>query len=118
MITQFDVYAIVTEKIPQLAQQDYPCRGSLMIYATINYLTDYTRHAIEAHNVKNIKSCFAIAEDFYLHGDNLVRLLIENSFIYSLSPIDEMCAADKFLIRSIVPEVMLAVYNKQVKQGH
>ena len=115
MITQYDVYALLSQQIPQLASKPYPSRGSLIIYASMNYFTDFTRHAVEDHNFQQAKKCFALAEDLYLHGDAIVKLLIENSFIYSITPLRSMNAADKFMTRAIIPEVLFTVYLKQAQ---
>ena len=47
MITQYEVYSLLTAKIPQLATIAYPSRACMQMYATINYFSDYTRQAVK-----------------------------------------------------------------------
>lgn len=116
MITQYEVYSLLTAEIPQLAVKAYPSRASLQMYASINYFSDYTKQALEAHNFSRAKKCFAVAENLYLHGDGMVHLLIENSLIYSLSSFRAMGPTEQLMVKSIIPERLFAVYKKQSRE--
>jgi hypothetical protein len=116
MITQYEVYSLLTTEIPLLAAKAYPSRASLQMYASINYFTDYTKRAVEEHNYNRAKKCFAVAESLYLHGDSMVHLLIENSLIYSLSSFRSMSQTEQCIVKSIIPERLFAVYIKNARQ--
>jgi hypothetical protein len=116
MITQYEVPTLLKEEIPQLAGKMYSSKVSLQIYSSINYFSDYTRHAVAEHNFTIAKKCFAIAEKLYREGDRLVRLLIENSFIYSFSSFLPKDRAEKLMVKSLIPEKLYSIYIKQVMQ--
>jgi hypothetical protein len=116
MITQYEVTSLLKDTIPQLAGKTYPAKVSLQIYSSINYLSDYTKHVVEEHNFNLARKCFALAEKLYREGDRLVRLLIENSFIYSFSSFMPKDRAEKLMVRSLIPENLYGIYMKQVMQ--
>ncbi len=117
MITQYEVPSLLKEEIPQLAGKMYLSKVSLQIYSSINYFSDYTKHAVEDHNFNLARKCFALAEKLYREGDRLVRLLIETSFIYSFSSFMPRDRAEKLIVRSIIPEKLYSIYLKQVMQS-
>lgn len=110
MITQYQVDSFLKEELPQPAMKSYPTKTSLAVYISINYFTDYTKHALEEHNFNQAKKCFALAENLYLNGDSMVRLLIENSFIYSISSFMSYSSNDMFMVESILPDALYKVY--------
>ncbi|MEJ7678457.1 MAG: hypothetical protein WKG06_11470 [Segetibacter sp.] len=113
MITQYQVHSLLEDEIPQLAMKPYPLRVSLDVYASINYFTDYTKHALEEHNFSQAKKCFVLAENLYFNGDRMVRLLIENSFIYSFSSVMSHSGTEKYMLKSILPQTLYKVYKRQ-----
>ena len=118
MITQYEVDAYLKEAIPQLAMKTYPTRVSLAIYISINDFTDYTMHALEEHNFKQAKKCFALAENLYLHGDSMIRLLIENNFIYSFSSLISKGGTDMFMVKSMLPGTLHKMYRKRINRNN
>lgn len=117
MITQYEVYSLLTTELPQLAEKNYPSRASLQMYAALNYFTDYTKHVVKDHNFGVARKCFAIAEKLYLQGDPLVRLIIENSFVYSFSSLLPQGRTERLVIKSIIPTSLYSIYIKQVMQS-
>jgi len=118
MITQYEVDAYLKEIIPQLAMKAYPTRASLAIYISIDHLTNYTKHALEEHNFRQAKKCFALAESLYLNGDSTIRLLIENNFIYSFSSIMSKGGTDRFMVKSILPGTLNKIYRKRFSRNN
>jgi hypothetical protein len=117
MITQYEVPAFLQTQLPQLNTKIYISKKSLAIYIAISNFTDCTKHAVEEHNFNLAKKCFALAETLYRQGDNLVRLLIENSFVYSFSSFMPQNQPERLIIRSIIPARLYDVYMKQVMQS-
>jgi len=117
MITQYEVPLLLKEEIPQM-----PAHAKLVasrfittdIYTSINSFSAYTKHAVEEHNFTLARKCFAIAEKLYRQGDAMVRLLIENVFVYSFSSFIPEIRVDKLIIKTMIPAVLYAVYIKQV----
>ena len=114
MITQYEVYAFLKHEFPDLAIKAYPSDVSLEIYFSINCFTDYTKHAIEEHNFRIAKKCFAVAENLYVNGDSTVRFLIENNFVYCFSSHKFNTHADDVITKSIFPKKLYAIYIKQL----
>lgn len=117
MITQYEVYSLLTREIPQLAKKNYPCRASLQLYASINHFTDYTREVVQEHHFSRAKKCFALAEQLYQQGDGLVKLLIENSFVFSFSSFMPNSRTERMMLKSIIPADLYAIYLRQVMQS-
>lgn len=118
MITQYQVRSLLVKEIPQLTEKMFPTRPSLQVYASMNYFTDYTKHVVKDHNFAQVKKCFTLAENLYLNGDNVVRFLIRNCFIYALFPLESLTPKDKLRVRVIIPDTLFAIYQKQVKLVH
>jgi len=108
---------LLKEAIPQI-----PVKATLQasrfiatdIYCSLNTFSDYTKHAVEDHNFNLAKKCFATAENLYSHGDGMVRLLIENIFIYSFSSMMPVDKVEKMILKTMIPTSLYAVYMKQV----
>lgn len=114
MITQYQVPSMLREEMPSMKVQPFPGRASLEIYASINSFTDYTRHAVQEHNLSLAGKCFAVAEKLYRNGDALVKLLIENSFIYGITSYMPINIEEKKKLKAIMPANLYDVYIKQV----
>lgn len=114
MITQYEVPGLLRTEIPAINAQPFPGRASLEIYASINSLTDYTKHAVQEHDLTLAGKCFALAEKLYRNGDALVRLLIENSFLYSITSYMPCDVTEKNKVKAVIPAKLYDVYIKQV----
>jgi hypothetical protein len=116
MITQYEANSLLKEEFPQLAGKIYPSKISLEVYASMNYFSDYTRHAVEEHNFNLAKKCFVLAEKLYREGDRIVRLLIENIFVYSFSNYLPGTKIERAIVRSMIPAALYSLYTRQVMQ--
>ncbi len=114
MITRYEVPVLLKESIPGLDQTAIPTKASLEIYVAMNSFTDYTRHAVEDHNMNLAKRCFTVAEKLYREGDSLVRMLIENCFVYSFSLFMPKDRHEMLIVESMIPASLYNVYVKQV----
>jgi hypothetical protein len=54
------------------------------------------------------------ADKLYRNGDNIVRMLIENSFIYSIISVMSLDPAERHWVKSIIPASLYSIYLKQV----
>jgi len=113
MITQYEVPYFLRKVFPELELDMYTSKPSLAMYIAMNYFSDYTKHALEDHNFNQAKKCFTLAENLYLNGDRMVRLLIENSFIYTITSVMSHSRNDMFMVKSIMPDTLYKVYRKQ-----
>jgi len=117
MITQYEVSSMLREEIPQLAGKVYPSNISLEVYASMNYFSDFTKHAVQKHDFNLAKKCFALAERLYRQGDRIVRSLIENIFVYGFSDFFPDDKTERLVIRSIIPPKLYSLYINQVMQS-
>lgn len=112
MITQYEANLMLKKKLPQITARNYPSRVSLEIYASIIYFTDYTKQALQEHNFSQAKLCFDLAENLYLNGEKIVRLLIKDSIIYSISSVVSRSSSDQFMLRTILPGTLYKICKK------
>ena len=114
MITRYEVPSFLEREIPQMAGKIYHSKAFLDIFTAINFFSNYTKHAVKEHNFSMAKKCFSLAEKLYRHGDKLVRLLIENIFVYGFSSFMSEDRTEKMIIKSIIPASLYSIYMKQV----
>jgi len=116
MISQYEVGGILRAELPQLATKACPARMSLEVYAFINYFTDYTREVVERHDFSAATKCFQVAENLFRQGDRMVRMLVENVFVYGFSALLPKDHKERSRVRSLIPDILYDVYIKQVMQ--
>ena len=114
MITQYEVSSVLREEIPQLTWKVYPSAISLEVYVSMNYFSDYTKHAVEEHDFNLAKKCFALAEKLYRQGDRIVRLLIENIFVYGFSGFLFNNKVERTVVKSMIPPLLYSLYIRQM----
>ena len=118
MITQYDAITMLKTAVPAIASKNYPSSMSLEIYATVIYFTDYTKQALEQHHFEEAKKCFQLAEKLYINGDSIVRPLMGDSFIYSISSLMSPGSKNLFVIKAILPPALLALFQKHLSAAH
>jgi hypothetical protein len=118
MITQYDAITIMKTSVPEIAVKNYPSSVSLEIYATVIYFTDYTKQALVQHHYEEAKRCFQLAEKLYVNGDNIVRLLMKDSFIYSISSLISLGSKNMFLVKALLPPALFGLFQKQLSSSH
>jgi hypothetical protein len=114
MITQYQATSLLKQEIPGLSTVNLPTRVSLEIYSSMNYFSDYTKHTLVDHDFPQAKKCLFLADKLYRNGDNIVRMLIENSFIYSIISVMSLDPAERHWVKSIIPASLYSIYLKQV----
>jgi len=114
MINQYEADRLLKETITELSDKNYPSNPSLVIYATITYFSDYTKNALTIRNVDQITKSFELAENLYLHGDKIVRALIEDSFIFSVSAIMSHGMTDLLFLKATAPDTLYQLYKKHL----
>ena len=114
MITQYEVPAIIRSEIPSLSNVNHYGRATLETFESVHDLTDYTRHSVEDHDHNIARKCFALAEKLYKEGDRVVKIMIENIFIYSFSSLMPADKTERLFIKSAIPDSLYSIYLKQV----
>ncbi|PZR22389.1 MAG: hypothetical protein DI535_26255 [Citrobacter freundii] len=116
MISQFEVSGLLRREIPSLASHYCPSKPSMEVYAFMNYFSDYTKEAVEHHEMGMARKCFLLADKLFRNGDRMVRTLIENVFVYSFSSMLNCEQEERASIRTLIPVGLYAVYMKQVNK--
>ena len=117
MITQYEANSLLRQEVPELNRKVYPSRESLQVYTSMNYFSNYTKHLVHEHNFNAAKRCFNLAERLFRNGDSVVRMLIENVFVYGFSSMLPTDKTDRLIVRSIMPHDLYSLYMKQVNQS-
>lgn len=116
MITQFQVNAFLKKELPQIiedkqaesqVQTAFPARTAIT-----NFLS-YTRYQIKAHHLRKVKKCFLIAEHLYANGDVVVKMLIENLYVYSFSIYLPRTQKQMQQWLALLPPQLNKIYSKQ-----
>lgn len=114
MITQYEVPAILREELHVMEDKMYPTNIAADVYKWVHYFTVYTRTAIQSHHIKTVKKCFKLAEQLYQYGDNVVKMCIENIFVYAFTSFIPKDRIERLILQSFIPASLNAVYLKQV----
>lgn len=116
MITQFQVDAFLKKELPQIIHDEkaesqrqtfFPARTA------ISDFLNYTRQQMQAHHLRKVKKCFGLAERLYCKGDVVVRMLIENLYIYSFSVYLPREPQQMQQWLALMPPVLRKLYSKQ-----
>jgi hypothetical protein len=116
MITQYEVPTYLTQILPAFASKPQICSLSMNVYKEMQHFTDYTRAAIDEHNLVLAKRCFKLADKLYEQGDSIVKNAIENIFVYSFSSFFSHKNIEKMILKSFISPTLYSLYAKQV--GH
>lgn len=114
MITQYEIPYLLKAELPAISGNEYPARINMDIYKSVQYFSDFTRHAVQDHNFNLARKCFTLAEKLYRQGDNIVRNTIENTFVFAFTSFMPNDRVEKLILKSIIPASLYTVYIKQV----
>jgi hypothetical protein len=114
MITQYEVSSLLREELPYIEDKIYPVNIMVDVYKSVHYFTDYTRKAILYRHLMVVKKCFRLADQLYHYGDNVVKMCIENIFIYSFTSFMPADRIEKLILQSFIPPTLNSVYLKQI----
>ncbi|MBO9563246.1 MAG: hypothetical protein J7621_10745 [Niastella sp.] len=114
MITQYEVTSLLKEELPRLTGDSYPSRFAMDVYKSVQCFSDYTKQAVEDHNFNLAQKCFHVAEGLYRDGDAIVKNVIENVFVFSITSFMPKDRIQKLILQSIIPASLYTVYVKQV----
>lgn len=114
MITQYEIPGLIRTEIPSLAEVPHMCRQSMEIFASMHDLTDCARQSVQSHNYSLAKKCFSLAEKLYRHGDRVVKMMVENIFVYAFTTMIPDNRAEVEQVRATIPPTLYQLYIKQV----
>lgn len=114
MITQYEVPSLMKASLSVWEEKVYPGSVTLDVYRSMHYFTDYTKKAVEEHHLITAKKCFRLADQLYHYGDSVVRMCIENIFIFSFTSFIPKDRIERLILQSFIPASLHEAYVKQV----
>jgi hypothetical protein len=119
MITQFEVHFYFKQQLPGLLNRRNISRKTspthLSAKASILAFAEYTAAMLLQGNDKKTGECLKIAEQLYLQGDVVVRMLIENSYIALYASYVVTRQQKQRWIR-LIPEKLIHIFNYHAGQ--
>ncbi|MCF0069172.1 hypothetical protein LZD49_01730 [Dyadobacter sp. CY261] len=119
MFTQLQIINLLKNELPVLAGADCATVSShtfTSIHSSIHYLSACTKNTVEHRHFTAAHKCFTLAEQVYREGDAMVKLLIENVFVYA-NVWTKSRNAVSTLPGNIIPEVLYKVHLKQLNDS-
>ena len=95
MINQYEVTACIVDEIPEIREEIIEASPKLNVFNSIQCLTNYTKSQIQKHDFRKVKKCFSLAEKIYDKGNTLVKIAIENVFVFSFSSLMFSCSREE-----------------------
>lgn len=117
MITQYEVPALLRKEFAVLEEKLIPASITMDVYRSVHQLAEYTCKAVQEHHLLTAKRCFRVADQLYHYGDSVVKLCIENIFIYSFTSFMPKDRLERLILQSFIPADLNAAYTKQVTTG-
>jgi hypothetical protein len=115
MINQYEVPAYLVDELPGIEKELKVFSPTLNIFKTVQCLANYTKSKIIQHDLGTVKKYFAIAEEVYVKGNELVKGAIENVFVFSFSSLLNMGSREeKKELQAIIPVCLHTIYVQQV----
>lgn len=117
MINQYEVAACLQDELPQVSRQLHPL-AALDVVANIQGLTDYARSKASLMDLKEVRRCMLFAEKMYTRGNQYVRNVIENVFVFSFSTLLLCEKKRKMQLQALIPLSLYSLYVQQVLRSH
>lgn len=121
MIAQIEVPRYIEENIPGIRYDFQKKAGTATaaIYLSVQCLADFTRRAVKEHNYAMTRRCFAVAAKLHAKGDELVKSVLENVYVYSLSSLFCSCenCKERNLLQAALPGSLHKVYVQQITKS-
>lgn len=114
MITQYEVPILLDDELPSLNIRTYTTHLMVNVYRCIHDFAEYTRREIQEHHFVTVRKCFNLAEKLYCEGDKIVKMCIENIFVYFFTTFIPNDKVERLILQSYIPESLNTVYLKQV----
>lgn len=117
MIHQNELPVYIEDSLPELSGKltKENCRH---VYDVVKQLFQHTVKQVTKHNMVGAKQCMSLAEQLYNKGNAIVKMAIENVFVYSFSHAFFSDEQKRKELMDIVPGSLYDLYKKQVTYSH
>jgi hypothetical protein len=119
MFTQLQIINLLKNELPVVAGADcaeVSAHTFNSIHSSIHYLSACTKNTMEQRHFPAARSCFGLAEKVYREGDAMVKLLIENVFVYA-NVWTKTRNTPSSWSADIVPDVLYKIHLKQLNDS-
>lgn len=113
MINQYEVAACLKDELPQVSRT-LPPLAALDVVANIQVLTDYARSRATLMDLREVRKCMLFAEKMYSKGNQYVRDVIENVFVFSFSTLFPCDRRQKMQLQAMIPLSLYSIYVRQI----
>lgn len=118
MITQMEVPAYIEDNLPEMKEnlQKKAGKSSNTIYTSVQCLADFTRNMVKQHNYSMTRRCFIVAAKLHVKGNEMVKQVLENVFVYSLSSLFCSCenCKERNVVQAALPGSLHKIYVQQI----
>lgn len=121
MITQIEVPHYIEESLPEI-KSDLRRKegvGTNTVYSSVQCLVDFTRRMVKEHNYNMTHRCFAVAAKLHAKGNDMVKSVLENVYVHSLSSLFCSCedCKERNLVQAALPGSLHRVYVQQITKS-
>jgi hypothetical protein len=115
MISRYEVSQIIDESLKYHLKELHPITHCLNLdpgfdlYTAMHDLTALAKKSASHHDLTTLKQCLTVAEKLYREGEHIVQDVVENTFIYELSP---------KISKDVLPKSFYNVYIRQLMKGN
>jgi hypothetical protein len=120
MISRYEASQIIDSELKQKISRLNSNRISLNVdlsfdlYRSVHDLTEITQKAAGDYDFILLRQCFALAERLYNQGERLVKDVLENTFIYSVSRIIPAGKMEQCVSKAIISKSFYSIYLTQM----
>lgn len=113
-MNQYEVSLYLVDELPEIKDNIKTLSPSSLI-KSIQCFTEFTKSKLLCHDLTIVRKCFITAENMYNKGDQTVKDIIENIFIYSFSTLLNLSNKDENAkVHGLVPVTLYTAYINQV----
>ena len=84
MIREYEVALLLSTELPGMHNALVQINGTENVFKSIQCFTDYTIGLVKSNKLGLVKDCFALAEKMFREGCGVVRIAVENVYVFSI----------------------------------
>lgn len=118
MIRENEVMDLLGNEIPQINHTFEKTANPGNVYKAVQCFASFTKELIRKGDLEEVKHCFGLAEKLWTEGNQTVKGVIENVYVFSISPIidltNPLCKKVKAMLS---PELRREYYRQTTAHG-
>jgi hypothetical protein len=114
-MNQYEIPALIADEFPETNKDICYLSAIGNVYQTMSVFSQFMRKKVIAHQFSKVFKCLKLADYIYVHGDQVVRNAVENTFVYSFSQVSQSCDKKEWeIVKKHIPARLYTIYIKQV----